>query len=149
MGWRPARSLHYPRSAPPISTFSPRLRLRGWALPCSLMVSNCPCIFNLVRAAHSFCCTHSPHYVRIPAVVGHRTACSNPAISPSSATLFFFLRRSKTGFSSACFSILMPSQVSLTFGELVSPETDTIIERLIRTAIETAAVGAIFCVWAL
>jgi len=40
------------------------------------------------------------------------------------ATLFFFLRRSKTGFS----------------------KTDTIIERLIRTAIETAAVGAIFCV---
>lgn len=38
--------------------------------------------------------------------------------------LFFYLRRSKTGFS----------------------KTDTIIERLIRTAIETAAVGAIFCI---
>jgi len=39
-------------------------------------------------------------------------------------SLFYFLRRSKTGFK----------------------RTDNIIERLIRTAIETCAIGAIFCV---
>jgi len=39
-------------------------------------------------------------------------------------SLFYFLRRSKTGFK----------------------RTDNVIERLIRTAIETASVGAIFCI---
>jgi len=39
-------------------------------------------------------------------------------------SLFYFLRRSKTGFK----------------------KTDNIIERLIRTAIETSSVGAIFCI---
>jgi hypothetical protein len=39
-------------------------------------------------------------------------------------SLFYFLRRSKTGFK----------------------RTDSIIERLIRTAIETSSIGAIFCI---
>jgi len=39
-------------------------------------------------------------------------------------SLFYFLRRSKTGFK----------------------KTDNIIERLIRTAIETSSIGAIFCI---
>jgi len=39
-------------------------------------------------------------------------------------SLFYFLRKSKTGFK----------------------RTDNVIERLIRTAIETASIGAIFCI---
>ena len=89
---------------------------------------------------------YSSHYVRRLATIRGKTSRSNAAISFFSATLFFYLRRSKTGFSSACPSLRhgIPRVVDTELP--IYLETDTIIERLIRTAIETAAVGAIFCV---
>jgi hypothetical protein len=61
---------------------------------------------------------------------------------PLRLSLFYYLRRSKTGFKSKSFAITYQAAIC-------SPKfsgTDNVIERLIRTAIETASIGAVFCV---
>ena len=110
------------------------------------MVSDSSHISPSVPVAHSFCCcTVLITFVTLPPSEGE-----SPILMPPSPSLV-------RPCSSICAEARPGSVVRAPLLRRGLPrvvdtelpiylETDTIIERLIRTAIETAAVGAIFCV---